>query len=111
MKPPGQTSARLDILVENRGRINYGQEMHHPKGITPGGGVIVDNTHLSDFTIYRLPLSASMSISSLLSPLLTPVTAPIAGPAFYQSMFTVSAGDIAVECMKMLLLSIIKDCI
>lgn len=47
--------ARLDILVENMGRINYGPRMKDHKGITEG--VRLDNQFLFDWLIYPLPLA------------------------------------------------------
>ncbi|OME88625.1 MULTISPECIES: glycoside hydrolase family 35 protein [Paenibacillus] len=54
--------ARLDILVENMGRINYGPLIRDPKGITEG--VRIDNQFLYDWTIRTLPLE-SETLSSL----------------------------------------------
>ncbi|MBU5345941.1 glycoside hydrolase family 35 protein [Paenibacillus lautus] len=60
--------ARLDILVENMGRINYGPLIRDSKGITEG--VRIDNQFLYDWTIRTLPLEPEM-LSSLSY---TPVT-------------------------------------
>ena len=60
--------ARLDILVENMGRINYGPLIRDPKGITEG--VRIDNQFLYDWTIRTLPLEPE-KLSSLSY---TPVT-------------------------------------
>lgn len=46
--------ARLDILVENMGRVNYGPWLRDPKGITEG--VLIDNQFQSNWTIYPLPM-------------------------------------------------------
>ncbi|MEC0238830.1 beta-galactosidase [Paenibacillus dokdonensis] len=46
--------ARLDILVENMGRINYGPLLRDPKGITEGARI--DNQFQYDWTIRTLPL-------------------------------------------------------
>ncbi|GAB6991751.1 glycoside hydrolase family 35 protein [Paenibacillus pini] len=46
--------AKLQILVENLGRINYGPFMNDPKGITEG--VRLGNQFLYDWTIHTLPL-------------------------------------------------------
>ncbi|SMF90826.1 beta-galactosidase [Paenibacillus uliginis N3/975] len=46
--------ARLDILVENMGRINYGPLIRDPKGITEG--VRIDNQFQYDWSIRTLPL-------------------------------------------------------
>ncbi|MCL6442407.1 MAG: beta-galactosidase [Alicyclobacillus sp.] len=46
--------ARLSLLVENMGRVNYGPHLRDRKGITEG--VRLDNQFLFDWTIYTLPL-------------------------------------------------------
>lgn len=56
-----QGGVRLDILVENMGRVNYGPLMRDSKGITEG--VRLDNQFLYDWTIYPLPLDSIASIS------------------------------------------------
>lgn len=48
------SGARLDILVENMGRINYGPLIRDPKGITEG--VRIDNQFQYGWTICALPL-------------------------------------------------------
>lgn len=52
---------RLDILVENMGRVNYGPLMRDRKGITEG--VRLDNQFLYDWTIYPLPLDSLDALS------------------------------------------------
>jgi len=47
---------RLDILVENMGRVNYGPLMRDPKGITEG--IRLGNQFLYDWTIHSLPLDS-----------------------------------------------------
>jgi beta-galactosidase len=46
--------ARLDIVVENMGRVNYGPKLKDYKGITEG--VRLNNQFLFDWTLYPLPL-------------------------------------------------------
>lgn len=46
--------ARLDILVENMGRVNYGPLIRDSKGITEG--VRIDNQFQYDWTVRTLPL-------------------------------------------------------
>ncbi|MDH6135351.1 beta-galactosidase [Kitasatospora sp. MAA4] len=50
--PPG--GARLDLLVENLGRVNYGPALLDRKGIT--GGVRLGQQLLMDWLAYPLPL-------------------------------------------------------
>lgn len=52
--------ARLDILVENMGRVNYGPKLKDFKGITEG--VRLNNQFLFDWTIYPLPLKRIDSV-------------------------------------------------
>ncbi|MBW4084164.1 beta-galactosidase family protein [Paenibacillus sp. S150] len=46
--------ARLEILVENMGRVNYGPWLRDSKGITEG--VLIDNQYQLNWTVYSLPL-------------------------------------------------------
>lgn len=48
--------SRLDIVVENLGRVNYGPELHDRKGITRG--VRLSNQYLAGWEIYPLDFSA-----------------------------------------------------
>ncbi|MFF9753907.1 glycoside hydrolase family 35 protein [Streptomyces sp. NPDC014344] len=45
---------RLELLVENQGRINYGPLLGQGKGIL--GGVLVDRRQVHNWSMYRLPL-------------------------------------------------------
>ncbi|TVY11803.1 glycoside hydrolase family 35 protein [Paenibacillus cremeus] len=82
--------ARLDIVVENMGRINYGHMLKDFKGITDG--VRLNNQFQFDWTIYPLPLESTAPVR------FEPV--PEARersdrPAFYRGELTVTepAGD------------------
>ena len=79
--PPG--GAQLEILVENMGRINYGNEMEHErKGITGAG--FLAYLHLFGWEVWPLPLEdlSRMSFRSLNG-------APPPVPAFFRGCFTV----------------------
>ena len=61
--PERQNPARLDILVEAMGRVNFGTEVHDRKGlhdpvrvVVPGG----QTNELSGWQVYGLPLDAKM---------------------------------------------------
>ncbi|MCZ8520466.1 MULTISPECIES: glycoside hydrolase family 35 protein [Paenibacillus] len=73
--------ARLDILVENMGRINYGPLLHDRKGITEG--VRLDNQFQYDWTMYPLPLDSLEGLDFV------PMGEgeAVGGPAFYQAFF------------------------
>jgi len=72
---------RLDILVENMGRVNYGPRMLDRKGITEG--VRLGNQFLYDWTIRPLPLSDLSALQ------FEPSRASAEGPAFYRGTLRV----------------------
>jgi beta-galactosidase len=74
---------RLDILVENMGRVNYGPLMRDPKGITEG--VRLGNQFLYDWTVYPLPMEslAGLEFGSL------PQEKTGSQPTFYRGSFNV----------------------
>lgn len=78
---------RLDILVENLGRINYGADIvNNRKGII--GPVTLGGAELSGWTMYRLPFSEPPSAS------LPHATASVRVPTVYRGSFTlVRTGD------------------
>jgi beta-galactosidase len=73
--------ARLELLVENMGRINYGPPLADRKGITEG--VLLANQYLYHWETYPLPLDD-------LSGLRYGPPASPQGPAFYRGRFTVA---------------------
>jgi beta-galactosidase len=75
------TGARLDILVENMGRVNFGPELMDRKGILDG--VILNGHYVFDWETYCLPLD---DISKLE---FASVENPLNGPAFYHAEFMV----------------------
>lgn len=70
--------ARLDLLVENMGRINYGPALADRKGITEG--VLLGDQYLYHWDTYSLPLDD-------LSGLLYEPVGQVTGPAFYRGHF------------------------
>lgn len=77
---------RLDILVENMGRINYGPLLNDPKGITEG--VRHGNAFLYDWTIYSLPMT---SLHDLVYTQTDTISASLDQPAFYRGLFHVQS--------------------
>lgn len=76
----GKAGSRLDILVENLGRINYGTELpDNHKGIT--GTVSLQGRVLHHWTMYSLPF---MSVDNLAW---KANTGPSDAPALYQGTF------------------------
>ncbi len=56
--PARAAAARLDLLVEPMGRVNFGAEMADRKGVT--GPVKLGGTALTGWQVFRLPLDAPM---------------------------------------------------
>ncbi|NOU92710.1 beta-galactosidase [Paenibacillus sp. LMG 31456] len=79
--------ARLDILVENMGRINYGPLLKDYKGITEG--VRLDNQFQFSWSMHPLPMER---LEQLQFEVLSDCNS-IEGPAFYKAIFHV--GEIA----------------
>jgi beta-galactosidase len=77
--PPG--GRRLDILVENQGRVNFGPHLLDRKGIL--GGVLIGTEYVFGWQAYPLPLA---DLSALR---FAPASAPLPGPAFYRGTFRV----------------------
>jgi len=75
---PQKDSFRLDILVENMGRVNYGRDLGYPCGIT--GNVRVGYNNLYGWEIYPLPLDTPPKTGS---------TTTANSPAFYRGTFNV----------------------
>lgn len=85
--------AKLDIVVESMGRVNYGPKLKDYKGITEG--VRMNNQFLFDWTIYPLPLDDLTAIPFEHS---AEVSERKDRPAFYRGEFTVEeAGDTFVR--------------
>ena len=83
----GTMGDRLDVLVENAGRINYSVELRKErKGIT--GSVTLNGTSLHDWEIYPLPLTdrSSLKYGS---------AACAAAPCFYRGSFNAAASGSA----------------
>jgi beta-galactosidase len=78
---------RLDILVENLGRINYGADMvNNRKGII--GPVMLGGAELSGWTMYRLPFAGPVRAS------LPHATGSARVPTVYRGSFTLErVGD------------------
>ncbi len=85
------TGDRLDILVENMGRVNYGAMMEHQnKGIK--GAVVINGHQHYKWTHYPLPLETVDNI-----PFDKGYTVGL--PAFYKFVFDVEeAGDTFLDC-------------
>lgn len=97
--------SQLLILVENMGRVNYGQFIYDPKGIL--SPVLLDGTPIRGWRIYPIPLrnitqlqrmnriinSVDMKIGVKLSaaPRFNNIENPQEGPSFYSGQFNISS--------------------
>ncbi|WP_274308213.1 glycoside hydrolase family 35 protein [Solibacillus daqui] len=79
----GENDVQLDILVENLGRVNYGEKMFDPKGIVKG--VRFKGQFIFDWEIYTLPLT---NIEQLSFNPLQPVRKN--EPTFYKGTLTLN---------------------
>ncbi|HEX3927366.1 MAG TPA: beta-galactosidase family protein, partial [Gemmatimonadales bacterium] len=79
------TGARLDLLVENTGRVNYGKPLlEEIKGISKL--VTLAGKELVGWDMFTLPMSVTPSPRF--------AAEPVSGPAFYHGTFTLAkAGD------------------
>ncbi|MER7822589.1 beta-galactosidase family protein [Streptomyces sp. NPDC096097] len=76
-----QPGSVLTVLVENQGRVNYGQGIHDRKGLL--GGVLLNGAPLEGWTNRPLPLTSLDDV-----PFGTGQVTPT-GPAFYRGTFEV----------------------
>ena len=85
--PVLKAKARLDILVEGMGRVNYGEAIIDRKGITEKV-VLSDgktDTDLKNWAIYNLPVDYNFQTKAKFS------TKTASGPAWYKATFNLSA--------------------
>ncbi|MFG2308015.1 beta-galactosidase family protein [Streptomyces sp. NPDC048566] len=77
-----RAGSALSILVENQGRVNYGQGIHDRKGLL--GKVLLDGAEPTAWTNRPLPLTALDGV-----PFAAITTTPV-GPAFHRGTFEVA---------------------
>ncbi|MFH8623496.1 beta-galactosidase [Streptomyces vietnamensis] len=73
-----RSGARLTVLVENQGRVNYGTGIHDRKGLL--GRVTVNGEELADWSSSPLPLDG-------IDDLTVAPAGPLVGPAFHRGSF------------------------
>ncbi|HEY3481784.1 MAG TPA: beta-galactosidase [Streptomyces sp.] len=76
-----RAGARLEVLVENQGRVNYGQGIHDRKGLL--GEVLLNGRAPDHWTSRPLPLTSLDALA------FAPTTAHPTGPAFHRGLFDV----------------------
>ncbi|KAL7855632.1 hypothetical protein AOLI_G00192360 [Acnodon oligacanthus] len=88
----GKIGSRLDILVENMGRVNYGKDINDFKGLVSNLTLGADT--LSNWTVYSLSIDEAVKKGLFWdsSSPRTPDTAPpttLSPPAFYAGSFNI----------------------
>ncbi|XP_039541610.1 beta-galactosidase isoform X1 [Pimephales promelas] len=93
MNITGKAGSRVDILVENMGRINYGREINDFKGLvfnlTLGADVLVN------WTVYSLSIDEAVRNGLLSTPSASLTTTPppaLSPPTFYAGSFHIPDG-------------------
>ncbi|MFJ2898974.1 beta-galactosidase family protein [Streptomyces sp. NPDC087218] len=80
-----RAGSTLAVLVENQGRVNYGQGIHDRKGLL--GKVLLDGAEPTGWTSRPLPLTGPFELG------FGPVPAAPVGPAFHRGTFEVTDPD------------------
>ena len=92
--PARSKPARLDVLVEAMGRVNFGAEVVDRKGLVAPVHLLsgAEKTELTGWQVYRLPLDAPQLEALGWQP--APAAATASGPAFWRGSVTLAApGD------------------
>ena len=83
---PSGARGPLELLVEDQGRVDYGQRIGEPKGLI--GPVCLDGVPVREWRVMPLPLGSLAPVSSaLLQAAATGAAAGVAGPAFARFTF------------------------
>jgi len=82
---------KLDILVENMGRINYGPNLKDFKGIP--GGVLWQGQYLFGWETFPIGMKDLSPLEKQFSNITSPV-----GPTFFRGTFTVANSSQILDC-------------
>ena len=88
--PAGSSNARLDILVEATGRVNYGEAINDRKGITEKVELVNEETkeELKNWEVFNFPVDYAFQKKAKFK------TSPINGPAWHRASFNLQeTGD------------------
>jgi hypothetical protein len=86
-----QNGATLDLIVENWGRVGFGDIYHQYKGLVDANRVFLNNEELTSWTIY--PLEFKRSWNQNFGDW-GPVDRSVTGPALYKAILTIDDDDI-----------------
>ncbi|MGD0705805.1 MAG: beta-galactosidase family protein [Trebonia sp.] len=82
---PAGAGGRLEILVEDQGRVDYGPRIGEAKGLI--GPVSVGGTELRGWEVRPMPLEDIAAVSEVLRNRPAGATPALAGPAFARTVF------------------------
>jgi beta-galactosidase len=82
---PDGARGRLELLVEDQGRVNYGPRIGEPKGLI--GPVAVNGEHLRGWQVLPLTLDDAASVAEALRSQPAVTVTALAGPAFARAVF------------------------
>jgi beta-galactosidase len=88
--PEGSSNARLDILVEATGRVNYGEAINDRKGITEKVELMhgVEKTALKNWEVFNFPVDYAFQKKAKFK------ANTLAGPAWHRATFSLAeTGD------------------
>ncbi|TFC61665.1 MULTISPECIES: glycoside hydrolase family 35 protein [unclassified Cryobacterium] len=85
--PPGE---RLDLLVEDQGRVNYGPRIGEDKGLI--GPATLDGVTLADWQVLPLDVDGFVASGSARFALDLAGSGSLSGPAFVRGRFTAEPG-------------------
>lgn len=93
--PATAAGARLDILIEAMGRVNFDKAIHDRKGITDKVALITESSadELKDWQVYNLPVDYSFVRDKKYA-----ASEKVDGPAYYRATFNLDTpGDVFLD--------------
>lgn len=93
--PTIAAGARLDILIEAMGRVNFDKAIHDRKGITNKVALITESStdELKDWQVYNLPVDYSFVRDKKYA-----ASEKVDGPAYYRATFNLDTpGDVFLD--------------
>ncbi len=93
--PATAAGARLDILIEAMGRVNFDKAIHDRKGITNKVALITESSsdELKDWQVYNLPVDYSFVKDKKYTP-----GKKVEAPAYYRATFNLETpGDVFLD--------------
>ena len=86
---PPRANGKLELLVEDQGRVDYGPRIGEPKGLI--GPVTVNGSPVRGWRMLPLPLHELTAVTDALRALPAEAAGGVAGPAFARATFDLAA--------------------